>query len=152
MTTHRGTETPSPTFEPPATSKLRTRRVRERRAADVAAFEALYASHGARMKSLALNLLGNRADAEDHAGGVRPHVSAAIGDMTVSGLKGETSALLRDESGTLNVTGPAQVSARSGEVRVERVRGALVAFNADGPVCASSIDGESTSAHARMAW
>ena len=32
---------------------------------DLAAFEALYASHGARMKSLALNVLGNRSDAED---------------------------------------------------------------------------------------
>src|SRR5215510_14073920 len=33
--------------------------------ADLAAFEALYASHGPRMKSLALNMLGNRSDAED---------------------------------------------------------------------------------------
>jgi RNA polymerase sigma-70 factor (ECF subfamily) len=32
---------------------------------DLAAFEALYASHGPRMKSLALNVLGNRSDAED---------------------------------------------------------------------------------------
>jgi RNA polymerase sigma-70 factor (ECF subfamily) len=32
---------------------------------DVVAFEALFTSHGARMKSLALNLLGNRSDAED---------------------------------------------------------------------------------------
>ena len=32
---------------------------------DLGAFEALYASHGARMKSLALNVLGNRSDAED---------------------------------------------------------------------------------------
>ena len=32
---------------------------------DVAAFEALYASHGARMKSVACNMLGNRIDAED---------------------------------------------------------------------------------------
>jgi RNA polymerase sigma-70 factor, ECF subfamily len=32
---------------------------------DLAAFEALFASHGARMKSLALNMLGNVADAED---------------------------------------------------------------------------------------
>jgi DNA-directed RNA polymerase specialized sigma24 family protein len=32
---------------------------------DVGTFEALFASHGARMKSLALNLLGNRADAEN---------------------------------------------------------------------------------------
>lgn len=32
---------------------------------DLAAFEALYTSHGARMKSLALNMLGNVADAED---------------------------------------------------------------------------------------
>jgi RNA polymerase sigma-70 factor (ECF subfamily) len=33
--------------------------------ADLAAFEALFASHGPRMKSLALNMLGNRSDAED---------------------------------------------------------------------------------------
>ena len=32
---------------------------------DVAAFEALFASHGARMKSVAYNMLGNRPDAED---------------------------------------------------------------------------------------
>ena len=32
---------------------------------DFAAFEALFTSHGARMKSLALNMLGNAADAED---------------------------------------------------------------------------------------
>jgi RNA polymerase sigma-70 factor (ECF subfamily) len=32
---------------------------------DLAAFETLYVSHGARMKSLALNVLGNRSDAED---------------------------------------------------------------------------------------
>jgi len=32
---------------------------------DLGAFEALYESHGPRMKSLALNLLGNRSDAED---------------------------------------------------------------------------------------
>jgi RNA polymerase sigma-70 factor, ECF subfamily len=32
---------------------------------DVAAFEALFASHGARMKSVAWNMLGNRTDAED---------------------------------------------------------------------------------------
>jgi RNA polymerase sigma-70 factor (ECF subfamily) len=32
---------------------------------DLGAFEALYVSHGARMKSLALNVLGNRSDAED---------------------------------------------------------------------------------------
>jgi RNA polymerase sigma-70 factor (ECF subfamily) len=32
---------------------------------DLSAFEALYESHGARMKSLALNVLGNRSDAED---------------------------------------------------------------------------------------
>lgn len=32
---------------------------------DLAAFEALYESHGPRMKSLALNVLGNRSDAED---------------------------------------------------------------------------------------
>jgi RNA polymerase sigma-70 factor (ECF subfamily) len=31
----------------------------------MAAFEALFQSHGARMKSLALNVLGNRSDAED---------------------------------------------------------------------------------------
>jgi len=35
------------------------------RPADLAAFEALYASHAPRMKSLALNMLGNRSDAED---------------------------------------------------------------------------------------
>ena len=33
--------------------------------ADLAAFEALFASHGPRMKSVALNMLGNRSDAED---------------------------------------------------------------------------------------
>jgi RNA polymerase sigma-70 factor, ECF subfamily len=33
--------------------------------ADLAAFETLFASHGPRMKSLALNMLGNRSDAED---------------------------------------------------------------------------------------
>ena len=32
---------------------------------ELAAFEALYESHGARMKSLAFNVLGNRSDAED---------------------------------------------------------------------------------------
>jgi RNA polymerase sigma-70 factor (ECF subfamily) len=32
---------------------------------DLSAFEALFTSHGARMKSLALNMLGNVADAED---------------------------------------------------------------------------------------
>jgi len=32
---------------------------------DLAAFEALFTSHGARMKSLALNMLGNVSDAED---------------------------------------------------------------------------------------
>lgn len=32
---------------------------------DLSAFEALYESHGPRMKSVALNLLGNRSDAED---------------------------------------------------------------------------------------
>jgi RNA polymerase sigma-70 factor (ECF subfamily) len=32
---------------------------------DLAAFEALYTSHGARMKSLAFNMLGNVSDAED---------------------------------------------------------------------------------------
>jgi RNA polymerase sigma-70 factor, ECF subfamily len=32
---------------------------------DVAAFEALFASHGARMKSVAFNLLGNQSDAQD---------------------------------------------------------------------------------------
>jgi RNA polymerase sigma-70 factor (ECF subfamily) len=32
---------------------------------DLATFEALYLSHGSRMKSLALNMLGNRPDAED---------------------------------------------------------------------------------------
>ncbi len=35
------------------------------RAGDVAAFERLYEAHGARMKSIAANLLGNPADAED---------------------------------------------------------------------------------------
>jgi RNA polymerase sigma-70 factor, ECF subfamily len=33
--------------------------------ADLTAFEALYSSHGPRMKSVALNMLGNRSDAED---------------------------------------------------------------------------------------
>jgi RNA polymerase sigma-70 factor, ECF subfamily len=33
--------------------------------ADLAAFEALFASHGPKMKSVALNMLGNRSDAED---------------------------------------------------------------------------------------
>jgi RNA polymerase sigma-70 factor (ECF subfamily) len=37
----------------------------ERGSLDLAAFESLFESHGARMKSLALNLLGNRPDAED---------------------------------------------------------------------------------------
>ena len=32
---------------------------------DLSAFEALFTSHGARMKSLAFNMLGNAADAED---------------------------------------------------------------------------------------
>lgn len=32
---------------------------------DLATFEALYTTHGARMKSLALNMLGNVSDAED---------------------------------------------------------------------------------------
>lgn len=32
---------------------------------DVAAFEALFATHGARMKSVAFNMLGNQTDAED---------------------------------------------------------------------------------------
>lgn len=32
---------------------------------DLSAFETLYESHGPRMKSVALNLLGNRSDAED---------------------------------------------------------------------------------------
>ena len=32
---------------------------------DIAAFEALFATHGARMKSLAFNMLRNRSDAED---------------------------------------------------------------------------------------
>jgi len=40
--------------------------LRERcRAGDVSAFEQLYRTHGARMKSLAANLLGSRSDAED---------------------------------------------------------------------------------------
>jgi RNA polymerase sigma-70 factor (ECF subfamily) len=52
-------------------SALSSRRIADARAEtdrvpiDLAAFEALYESHGARMKSLALNLLGNRSDAED---------------------------------------------------------------------------------------
>jgi RNA polymerase sigma-70 factor (ECF subfamily) len=52
-------------------SALASRRIPDARAetdrvpTDLAAFEALYESHGARMKSLALNLLGNRSDAED---------------------------------------------------------------------------------------
>ena len=52
-------------------SALASRRIPDARAEtdrvpiDLAAFEALYESHGARMKSLALNLLGNRSDAED---------------------------------------------------------------------------------------
>jgi RNA polymerase sigma-70 factor (ECF subfamily) len=37
----------------------------ECRAGDVSAFERLYEAHGARMKSVAANLLGNMADAED---------------------------------------------------------------------------------------
>lgn len=32
---------------------------------DIAAFEELYRSHGGRMKSVAMNLLGNTSDAED---------------------------------------------------------------------------------------
>ena len=35
------------------------------RAGDVSAFESLFATHGARMKSVAMNLLGNTSDAED---------------------------------------------------------------------------------------
>src|SRR6185295_16450021 len=51
-------------------SALAARRIPDARAEtdrvpiDLAAFEALYESHGARMKSLALNALGNRSDAE----------------------------------------------------------------------------------------
>jgi RNA polymerase sigma factor (sigma-70 family) len=37
----------------------------DRLPADLAAFETLFTSHGARMKSLALNMLGNASDAED---------------------------------------------------------------------------------------
>src|SRR6059036_1726652 len=39
--------------------------VRECQSGSVSAFERLYESHGARMKSIALNLLGNLSDAED---------------------------------------------------------------------------------------
>ena len=52
-------------------SALSARRIADARAEtdrvpiDLAAFEGLYQSHGARMKSLALNVLGNRSDAED---------------------------------------------------------------------------------------
>jgi RNA polymerase sigma-70 factor, ECF subfamily len=52
-------------------SALPARRIPDARAEthrvpiDLGAFEALYESHGARMKSLALNVLGNRSDAED---------------------------------------------------------------------------------------
>ena len=52
-------------------SALPSRRIPDARAEtdrvpiDLAAFEALYETHGARMKSLALNVLGNRSDAED---------------------------------------------------------------------------------------
>ena len=52
-------------------SALPSRRIADARAEtdrvpiDLAAFEALYETHGARMKSLALNVLGNRSDAED---------------------------------------------------------------------------------------
>lgn len=52
-------------------SALASRRIPDARAEtdrvpiDLAAFEALYETHGARMKSLALNVLGNRSDAED---------------------------------------------------------------------------------------
>src|SRR5579859_1886286 len=35
------------------------------RAGDMRAYERLYAMHGARMKNLARNVLGNRTDAED---------------------------------------------------------------------------------------
>ena len=41
------------------------RLLEECRAGDVSAFERLYALHGARMKSIAANLLGSVADAED---------------------------------------------------------------------------------------
>ena len=52
-------------------SALASRRMSDARAdtdrvpIDLAAFETLYETHGPRMKSLALNLLGNRSDAED---------------------------------------------------------------------------------------
>jgi len=39
--------------------------LREHPHIDPTAFEALYASHGSRMKSVAFNMLGNRSDAED---------------------------------------------------------------------------------------
>jgi RNA polymerase sigma-70 factor (ECF subfamily) len=42
-----------------------SRLLEECRAGDVSAFERLYELHGARMKSIAANLLGNVADAED---------------------------------------------------------------------------------------
>ncbi len=42
-----------------------TRLLEECRAGNVSAFERLYETHGARMKSVAANLLGNAADAED---------------------------------------------------------------------------------------
>ena len=65
---------PEPYYSSLATterSALPSRRIPDARAEtdrvpiDLAAFEALYESHGARMKSLALNVLGNRSDAED---------------------------------------------------------------------------------------
>jgi len=52
-------------------SALASRRMSDARAdtdrvpIDLAAFETLYETHGPRMKSLALNVLGNRSDAED---------------------------------------------------------------------------------------
>jgi RNA polymerase sigma-70 factor (ECF subfamily) len=52
-------------------SALASRRMSDARAdtdrvpIDLTAFEVLYHTHGPRMKSLALNLLGNRSDAED---------------------------------------------------------------------------------------
>jgi RNA polymerase sigma-70 factor (ECF subfamily) len=65
---------PEAHYAPVATterSALHSRRIPDARVEtdrvpiELAAFEALYESHGARMKSLAFNVLGNRSDAED---------------------------------------------------------------------------------------
>lgn len=57
---------PDPTVYGAGASKLQHTRVDGHRVQiDLAAFEALFASHGPRMKSLAFNLLGNMSDAED---------------------------------------------------------------------------------------